>query len=87
VVAERPRFLALLAFFLATGVLAFAYMSRTIYSHAGERLSADGGAIATHAVIEHWMTRGYFASHGMLSPVANENIVYRWLSGAYFISS
>jgi hypothetical protein len=86
-VAERPRFLALFAFFLAAGLLAFAYMSRTIYSHAGERLSADGGAIATRSVIEHWMTRGYFASHGMLSPVPGQNIVYRWSSGAYFVSA
>lgn len=85
--AERPRFLALLAFFLATGLLAFAFLSRTVYRHAGERLWSDAGAIASRAVIERWMTRGYFASHGMLAPVPGENIVYRWSSGAYFVTA
>jgi hypothetical protein len=33
------------------------------------------------------MTHGYFASYGMLAPVPNEKIVYRWSSGVYFLSS
>ena len=84
---ERPRFLLLFAFFLATGLLAFAYLQKTIYHDAAVKLSADAGAIATRAVITRWMTHGYFASYGMLAPVPNEKIVYRWSSGVYFLSS
>jgi len=86
-VVERPRFLTLFALFLATGLLAFAYMQRTIYSRAGEQLSAEPGAIATRAIIDRWSTHGFFASYGMLAPVPGEKIVYRWSSGAYFWSS
>lgn len=86
-IPERPRFLLLFALFLATGLLAFAYMRKTVYHGAAEKLSADPGAIATRAVITRWMTHGYFASYGMLAPVPNEKIVYRWSSGVYFLSS
>jgi hypothetical protein len=86
-VPERPRFILLFAFFLATGLLAFAYLQKTVYHGAAEKLSADPGAIATRAVITRWMTHGYFASYGMLAPVPNEKIVYRWSSGVYFLSS
>lgn len=85
--SERPRFLLLFAFFLASGLLAFAYLQKTVYHDAAVKLSADPGAIATRAVITRWMTHGYFASYGMLAPVPNETIVYRWSSGVYFLSS
>jgi hypothetical protein len=68
-VAERPRFLLLFAFFLATGLIAFAYLGKTVYRGAGEKLSAHDGAIATRAIVTHWMRDGYFASHGLLNAV------------------
>ncbi|HEV2721131.1 MAG TPA: hypothetical protein VG323_14005 [Thermoanaerobaculia bacterium] len=83
----RPRFLTLFALFLATGLLAFAYLQKTVYHGAGERLSAEPGAIATRTIIERWSSHGFFASYGMLAPVPGQKIVYRWSSGAYFWSS
>lgn len=84
---ERPRFLPLFAFFLATGLLAFAYLQKTVYRGAGEKLSPHDGAIATRAIVTHWMRDGYFATHGLLNAVPGETRLYRWSSGAYFATS
>ena len=84
---ERPHFAVLFAVFLATGLVCFAYLSRTVYRRAGEQLSKNPVTETSHAVIANWMRRGYFASHGLLVPVEGENRVYRWSSGGYFLTA
>jgi hypothetical protein len=84
--ANEPRGWMLLAIFLAVGLIAFVYVWMTVHQRSGENLSRAGLPMHSHTVLTRWLEHGYFASHGLLWPVAGEKIIYRSGTGAYMIS-
>jgi len=74
------------ALFLAIGLIAFGYCWITVHQRSVAKLSASDLPGHSHAVITRWIDHGYFASHGLLWPVAGERIMYRSGTGGFMIS-
>jgi len=82
----RPRSFTLLALFLAVGLIAFGYVWIGVHQRLTGKLSVSDLPIHSHTVITQWVDHGYFASHGLLWPVAGERIIYRSGTGAFMIT-
>lgn len=83
---NRPRTLPLLALFLATGLLAYAYAAFTVHRRPLSHLQANIGTHRVSLEMRHWLDDGYFASYGLLVPTPDPHVVYRWSSGVYKVS-
>jgi len=83
---ERPRGILLLALFLGSGLLVYAYAACTVHARPVAQLMANGGTRRVSIEMRHWLDDGYFASYGLLVPTADRHVVYRWSSGAYKLS-
>ncbi len=83
---EGPRGSTLFALFVAIGLIAFGYVWMTVHRRSEGTLSSSVLPIHSHTIITHWIDHGYFASYGLLWPVAGEKIIYRSGTGAYMIS-
>ncbi|HJQ40512.1 MAG TPA: hypothetical protein VKB93_25480 [Thermoanaerobaculia bacterium] len=83
---HRPRTLPLLALFLGTGLLVYAYAALTVHRRPETQLRANVGTHRVSLEMRHWLDDGYFASYGLLVPTTDPHVVYRWSSGVYKVS-
>jgi len=80
---REPRGIALFACFLLVGLIAFAYVWKTLHQREMGRLAGSDGPVRSQHILTHWLEHGYFASCGMIVQDAR---VYRWSTGAHFVS-
>ncbi|HEV7573011.1 MAG TPA: hypothetical protein VGQ21_16040 [Thermoanaerobaculia bacterium] len=84
---ERYRGLTLYLFFLIPGLIALGYSWMTVQHRLVPALSSSEGPQRAHTILMRWIDHGYFASHGLLWPVADGSTIYRSATGAHMISA
>lgn len=81
---REPRGIALFACFLLVGLIAFAYVYKTLHQREMGRLAVSDGPVRSQRILTHWLDHGYFASCGLIVPDAK--LIYRRSTGAHLIS-
>jgi len=76
----------LLALFLATGVIAFAFVALTVGRRPEQELMHSDGPTHQHAAIMRWVNHGLVASYGLLFFFDDDTIAYRSWGGALLLS-
>jgi hypothetical protein len=84
---ERYRGVTLYLFFLIPGLIALGYSWMTVQQRLVPALSTSAEPQRAHTILMRWFDHGYFASHGLLWPVADGSTIYRSATGAHMISA
>ncbi|MEA2417145.1 MAG: hypothetical protein QOI58_3802 [Thermoanaerobaculia bacterium] len=84
---ERYRGVTLYLFFLIPGLISLGYSWMTVQQRLVPLLSTSADPQRAHTILVRWLDHGYFASHGLLWPVADGSTIYRSATGAHMISA